>query len=241
MVYKTKRCPSCHKAIQIMQPDRGPNYGSPLRVCPFCGKGYVDNDYVELALKDPRKSFRRRSIVGRTAMILLRGLIIWVILFPVSLFLSSSLNIEALDIDINDRAVIWLAVIAVAISTIIYFPTPKRMQRDSENLEKIWQESFRRLQNPFYVRDLQNASIFIPEELRVQLEKSSSTTEEKSAASTMATYKTSFDSNTTVSLKDNDENEMIPKDALLKLKELHDKGVLTDEEFQTKKRQILKI
>ena len=224
-----------------MQPDRGPVYGSPLRICPFCGNGYVDSDYIELALKNPKKSFKRRSIIGRTAMIALRSIIIWVILMPVCLLLSSALNIDLLNINENQTGLIWLFIIAVIISTVIYFPTPKRMQEDSENLEEVWQESFRRLQNPVYVKNLQRAGYHIPEEISTQLIGKNIVADEKSLSSTLGKAVSSTVINETDPLSENNEFDYIPKDTLLKLKELHDKGVLTDEEFAEKKKQILKI
>lgn len=220
MFYKTKLCPNCHKSIQIMQPDRGPNYGSPLRVCPFCGATYVDNDFIELALKDPKKSFKRKSIIGRLAHVLLSSIIIWTILWIACLFLSEKAGLTVLT-DTNG-SIAWIFAIAIVISAALFGPTPKRMEKDSENLENIWQTSFTRLKSSYYRENLQRAGIPIPNEIISLLEQES------------------VDNNETPEQPLKTENT-IPKDLLIQLKELHDKGILTDEEFEEKKAQLLDI
>lgn len=52
MFYKTSRCPNCKRFIQVLNSQYG-GYGSPFRVCPYCGKEYYDADWVELAAQTP--------------------------------------------------------------------------------------------------------------------------------------------------------------------------------------------
>ena len=256
MFYKTKLCPNCHKSIEVMQPDRGPNYGSPLRICPFCGGNYVDNDFVELALKDPNKSFKKRSILGRSGSILITSIILFAIAMPATAFIVDAIGVTDFDL-YNSTG--WIYCVSLGLSAIIFWPTKTRMDKDSANLEEIWQASFRRLENPLYIRNLQNAGIPIPDAVYKKLseknEDSDTLQEQNSIVEGISNQKNSdlktvdvVEKQKITSRSDNPvknhqdiNNVEIPADSLRLLKELYDTGVLTEEEFSKKKKQLLNL
>lgn len=233
MIYKTKICPHCGRSIQIRQPDRGYEYGSPLRVCQYCEKIYVDQDFRELTLESPNKNFRFKSIARRVISIVIFGICSSVLLQTVAMLFSEEKEFFSVDPTISHM----LIAIGFVLSFLLFFPTSKRLERDSEELERVWQESFNRMKNPVYVEALQEAGFIIPTVIleKISDDKSNNT----GSLDREETAKPQKDVNNGTKGHDSSQNNEIQVDALINLKALFDEGIITDEEYAEKKKKIL--
>lgn len=144
-------CPFCKKAVEQRaymtsgregaDSDRW-QFGSPLRLCPHCGKLFIDRDRQELALTGPRK--QDTAMVGAAS---LRLAAMGVILGAVLL--------------IGGLRPLGLIALGVAAATLIadaaLYPT-RRRKLDAERAA-----SEKRLSDPDYARALKRAGYDIPE------------------------------------------------------------------------------
>ena len=153
MAMKTlvKNCPFCKKVVEqraYASWGRNPSeqdkwlFGTPLRLCPHCGKLFVDKDRQELAITGPRK--QDLAVIGPASLRLaLMGVVLG------ALLLLGKLNVFA-----------WIA-FGVALATLIadaaLYPTRRK------KLEVERQASEKRLSDPRYAQALKNAGYDIPQ------------------------------------------------------------------------------
>lgn len=155
-----KNCPFCKKVCEqraymtwgreAKDEDRW-LFGSPMRVCPHCGKLYIDRDMQELAITGPRK--QDTAIIG-----------------PASLRLAAvGVALGGVLLVAKQTTLAWIA-FAVAAATLIadaaLYPTRKgKLDRERAASEQ-------RLSNPDYARALKRAGYDIPERnLKEEIEK----------------------------------------------------------------------
>lgn len=153
MAMKTlvKNCPFCKKTVEqrsYMTRGREPKdedrwlFGSPMRLCPHCGKVYIDKDMQELAITGPRK--QDTAFIGQS-----------------SLHLAAVGAILGTALLLGKQTVLALIAYGVALATLIadaaLYPTRKR-KLDNERLA-----SEKRLGDPDYARALRRAGYDIPD------------------------------------------------------------------------------
>ena len=153
MAMKTlvKNCPFCGKVVeqrayaswgrQDSEQDKW-LFGTPMRLCPHCGKLFIDRDRQELAITGPRK--QDMAVIGPASLRLaLMGVVLG------ALLLVGKLN-----------ALAYIA-FGVALATLpadaAQYPTrQKKLKTERAASEK-------RLSDPDYARALKNAGYGIPE------------------------------------------------------------------------------
>ena len=153
MAVKTlvKNCPFCKKVVEqrtYASWGRTPSeqdkwlFGSPLRLCPHCGKLFIDKDRQELAITGPRK--QDMAVVGPASLRLsLMGVVLGALLLIGKLY-----------------ALAYIA-FGVALATLVadaaLYPT-RQKKLEAERLA-----SEKRLGDPKYAKALKNAGYAIPE------------------------------------------------------------------------------
>ena len=146
-----KNCPFCKKVVEqrsYASWGRQPTdedrwlFGTPLRLCPHCGKLFIDKDMQELALTGPRK--HDTAVVG-----------------PASLRLAAMGGILGAVLLIAGQTAFALVAFGVALTTLIadaaLYPTRKR-KLDNERAA-----SAKRLSDPDYARALKRAGYDVPD------------------------------------------------------------------------------
>lgn len=146
-----KNCPHCNKVVeqrayaswgrQPSDEDRW-QFGTPLRLCPHCGKLFIDKDRQELALTGPRK--QDLAVVGQASLRLAAmGVVLGALLLVGRLYVFAGIAFG-------------VAVVTLAADAALY-PTRKK------KLEIERQASEKRLSDPDYARALKKAGYDIPE------------------------------------------------------------------------------
>lgn len=153
MAMKTlvKNCPFCKKVVEQRayaswgrQPSEQDKwlFGTPLRLCPHCGKLFIDKDIQELAITGPRR--QDTAIVGQASLRLaLMGVVLG------ALLLISRLNVLA-------YIAFGVALVTVGADAALYPTRQKKLEAERLASEK-------RLSDPGYARALKNAGYDIPE------------------------------------------------------------------------------
>ena len=153
MAMKTlvKNCPFCKKVVEQRayaswgrQPSEQDKwlFGTPLRLCPHCGKLFIDKDIQELALTGPRR--QDTAIVGQASLRLaLMGVVLG------ALPLIGRLNVLA-------YIAFGVALVTVGADAALYPTRQKKLEAERLASEK-------RLSDPGYARALKNAGYDIPE------------------------------------------------------------------------------
>ena len=146
-----KNCPFCKKVYEqraYMTRGREPRdedrwlFGSPMRLCPHCGKLFIDKDMQELAITGPRK--QDLAVIGPASLRLaLMGVILG------GLLLAGKLKVFA--------CIAFGVAAATLIADAALYPTRKG------KLDRERQASEARLSNPDYARALKRAGYDIPE------------------------------------------------------------------------------
>ena len=153
MAMKTlvKNCPFCKKVVEQRayaswgrQPSEQDKwlFGTPLRLCPHCGKLFIDKDIQELAITGPRR--QDTAIVGQASLRLaLMGVVLG------ALPLIGRLNVLA-------YIAFGVALVTVGADAALYPTRQKKLEAERLASEK-------RLSDPRYARALKNAGYDIPE------------------------------------------------------------------------------
>ncbi|MBR2797991.1 MAG: hypothetical protein IKF98_06615 [Clostridia bacterium] len=153
MAMKTlvKNCPFCKKVVEQRayaswgrQPSEQDKwlFGTPLRLCPHCGKLFIDKDIQELAITGPRR--QDTAIVGQASLRLaLMGVVLG------ALLLIGRLNVLA-------YIAFGVALVTVGADAALYPTRQKKLEAERLASEK-------RLSDPGYARALKNAGYDIPE------------------------------------------------------------------------------
>lgn len=146
-----KNCPFCKKVYeQRAYVTRGKEpseqdkwqFGTPLRLCPHCGKLFIDKDRQELAITGPRK--QDLAVVNASSLRLaLMGCILG------GLLLIGKLTVFA--------CIAFGVAASTLIADLALYPTRKK-KLENERLA-----SEKRLSDPEYARALQRAGYDIPE------------------------------------------------------------------------------
>ena len=152
--YYTYKCPYCNTVVSRENTLTKDSSGCPLRVCPNCGKTYVDTNCKEPALH-PYKPFGLTAcavtaIVG--ALFAAFGVLL--LIFAIGCF-SGWYSIASVHV--------WISAALGGAYGIFSFLFRKK-HLDEENAQKLkaWQESDARLQNPEYARTLKSAGFKVP-------------------------------------------------------------------------------
>ena len=153
MAMKTlvKNCPFCKKVVEqraYASWGRKPSeedkwlFGTPLKLCPHCGKLYIDKDIQELAITGPRK--QDMAVVGPASLRLaLMGIVLG------ALLLVGKLNVLAY--------IAFGVALATLVADAALYPTrQKKLAAERVASEK-------RLSDPGYARALKMAGYDIPE------------------------------------------------------------------------------
>ena len=146
-----KNCPFCKKVVEQRayaswgrQPSEQDKwlFGTPMRLCPHCGKLYIDRDMQELAITAPRK--QDMAVIGPASLRLaLMGVILG------ALLLIGRLNVFAY--------IAFGVALATLVADAALYPT-RQKKLAAERLA-----SEKRLSDPKYARALKNAGYDIPE------------------------------------------------------------------------------
>ena len=153
MAMKTlvKNCPFCKKVVEqraYASWGRKPSeedrwlFGTPLRLCPHCGKLYIDRDMQELAITGPRK--QDMAVIGPGSLrVALMGVMLG------ALLLIGRLTVFAC-------IAFGVALATLAADAALYPTRQKKLAAEREASEK-------RLSKPDYARALKNAGYDIPD------------------------------------------------------------------------------
>ena len=146
-----KNCPFCKKVVEQRtyaswgrQPSEQDKwlFGAPMRLCPHCGKLYIDRDMQELAITGPRK--QDMAVVGPASLRLaLMGVVLG------ALLLIGRLTVFA--------CIAFGVALATLVADAALYPTRQKKLA----AEKLASE--KRLSDPNYARALKNAGYDIPE------------------------------------------------------------------------------
>lgn len=154
MAMKTlvKNCPFCKKVVEQRayavwgrQPTEEDKwlFGTPMKLCPHCGKLYIDRDMQELAITGPRK--QDTAVVGPASLRLgLMGGVLGGLLLAIG---QTTLALIAFGV-----------ALATLVADVALCPTRRRKLA----AEKI--ASQKRLSDPDYARALKRAGYDIPQE-----------------------------------------------------------------------------
>ena len=153
MAMKTlvKNCPFCKKVVEQRayaswgrQPSEEDKwlFGTPLKLCPHCGKLFIDKDIQELAITGPRK--QDKAVVGQASLRLgLMGLILGALLLVGKLYVFACIAFG-------------VALVTLGVDAALYPTRQKKLEAERLASEK-------RLSDPGYARALKNAGYDIPE------------------------------------------------------------------------------
>ena len=146
--YDIKRCPACNQPYEKNFYSGKPKdeekirYGSPIKVCKYCGKEFIDSDYKEIALEGvPNKEDYQRFT---------KGTILYTVLSFVMAYFSWLFDFSVLPI-----IFIALGVIIIGSDIISY---EKRLK----HLEKETAASKERLSDPAYAMRLAQHGYKVP-------------------------------------------------------------------------------
>ena len=83
MAMVKKYCPNCKKRLMSTDRSHDYNYGSPLKLCPYCRQFYVDKQYHEIAIEGVRAEDKKRltllHVLQIFAAVALIGFFLWVL------------------------------------------------------------------------------------------------------------------------------------------------------------------
>ena len=148
--YDIKRCPACNQPYEKNfysgkpKPEEKIRYGSPIKVCKYCKKEFIDSDYKEIALEGvPNKEDYNRFTKGT----ILYTLLSFAMAYFTWLF----------DFGVLPFVFIALGIIIIGSDLITY-------QKRQKHLEKEISESKRRMEDPAYAQRLAEHGYKVPAE-----------------------------------------------------------------------------
>ncbi len=148
--YDIKRCPSCNQPYEKNfysgkpKPEEKIRYGSPIKVCSFCKKEFIDEDYKEIAIEGiPNENDYKRFQSGT-------------ILYTISSFAMAFFSF-IFDFQLLPILFVILGIIIIGSDIISY---NKRLN----HLEKEKAASRERLNNPNYALRLLQHGYRVPQE-----------------------------------------------------------------------------
>lgn len=154
MQYYTYKCPYCNKVVSRENSLTKDSSGCPLRVCPNCGKTYIDTNCDEPALR-PYKPFGAVACIA-TAVAggCFAGFGALLLIFAIGYF-SGWYSVTSFHV--------WVSV-AIGVAYCVFSFLFRYSNLKKENAEKLrlWKESESRLQNPEYARLLSRAGFPVP-------------------------------------------------------------------------------
>jgi len=146
-------CPHCGKKVGVFAGGQY-NYGSPIKICPKCGKEYVNSFFHEIEIDgiNPDAFDMKRLIIG---------IILGIVIFAVSA------GIHYFEVTVQryyhyafiGMMIISAMVFVFCIANIILIKTGLKAKRT----EKMRRESAARLANPDYARKLAEHGYNVPE------------------------------------------------------------------------------
>ena len=154
--YYTYRCPHCHTVVSRENSLTKGSEGCPLRICPNCGKTYIDTNCDEPALR-PYKPFglvacAATAIVGAWFV----GFGALLLIFAIGYF-SQWYSITFFHV--------WIAAfIGGAYGVFSFFFRAIHLKEENKEKLRKWKESEKRLQNPDYANLLCRSGFPVPAE-----------------------------------------------------------------------------
>ena len=150
--FQTKKCPHCGKVYERNSygghpsKDNRTQYGSPLKFCASCKKGFMDDEYREIAIDGPREADTMR-------------------ISPAGIVYSLILLLAGICGFVSDMPVIGFFLIAVALymslsELLTYDKRQKKLQAEAAASEA-------RLRNPAYAMLLKQYGYDVPEKYLV--------------------------------------------------------------------------
>ena len=146
-----KNCPTCGKVVEqraYVSWGRKPSehdkwlFGTPLRLCPHCGKLFIDKDRQELAITGPRR--QDLAVVGQASLRLFAmGIVLGALLLIAKLYALSGIAFG-------------VAVITLGADAALYPTRKKKLEAERRASEK-------RLSDPDYAQALKRAGYDIPD------------------------------------------------------------------------------
>lgn len=214
MVHVTVSCPKCKKPV-YSSTGRSYFYGSPIRTCPYCNHSFTHFQFHEIAVEGIQKSDQKRITAGGTIQLIAAIALLSIPIFFVyhTFFVGSKPGSIGLSL---------LVILGTCIPAVIVGMSPMAgllgYKKRMEELRKETILSEKRLSNPDYARQLVKLGYNVPVKyLSISAE----------------------DKNTTEQPVHSDIQDKFAE--INKYKELLDNGILTKEEFETKKKQILDL
>ena len=148
--YDIKRCPACNQPYEKNfysgkpKPEEKIRYGSPIKVCKYCKKEFIDSDYKEIALEGvPNKEDYNRFTKGT----ILYTLLSFAMAYFAWLF----------DFGVLPFVFIALGIIIIGSDLITY-------QKRQKHLEKEILESEKRIEDSAYAHRLAEHGYKVPAE-----------------------------------------------------------------------------
>ena len=148
--YDIKRCPACNQPYEKNfysgkpKPEEKIRYGSPIKVCKYCKKEFIDSDYIEIALEGvPNQEDYKRLTKGTIA-------------YTIASF------VMAFFFYIFDFC--FLPILFVILGVIIIESDLTSYKKRQKHLEKEILESRKRMEDPQYALRLMQHGYKVPME-----------------------------------------------------------------------------
>lgn len=145
-VYYTIRCPHCRRVVKT-EKNRTEEYGTPFRTCQYCGKYYVDDNFIEAGCFD-NAEFKKRTFSWQS--------IFWI-------FLGIAIMILGIFESVIPLIVIGLGMAGIGVASIVSYI--RYVPSNDAKLQAELLQSKERLSNPNYVIALKEAGCYVTNEL----------------------------------------------------------------------------
>lgn len=154
MEYITSRCPHCQEVVKRANSITRYSEGSPVRVCPRCGKQYIDPDCHEPALI-PYKPYGTIACIMTS---LVHGAYSFIAVLLVVFMVGYFGNLYT----VSGAHAVASAAIGCAVAVFSFFSRIKGLAAENEEKLRLWKESRARLMNPEYAKLLKQAGFKVP-------------------------------------------------------------------------------
>lgn len=217
MVHVTISCPNCKKAV-YSSTGRSYFYGSPIRTCPYCNHRFTHFQFHEIAIEGIRKSDKARITFGETIQLIIATAFL---ALPIYFFYNIFMVGSKPD-SIDGIGFALLLILGTCLPSVILGMSPiAGLVGYKKRIEKLRQETIqseKRLSNPEYARQLVKLGYSVPVKYLDISEGEENTTQQQ--------------------IKPTNHDRF---DEIKKYKDLLDNGIITKEEFNKKKNQILDL